>query len=103
MTPEQEKMIKDEVDRQVKEMVGNFFSQRYLHQIDSQYSDGRNVIFGRTTGTQIGTETDQKLAFHGVTPVVQQSTISDASGCTGNADTKVNEVIDVLQAYGFIA
>jgi hypothetical protein len=34
-------------------------------------ADGYNLIFGTSTGTKIGTATNQKLAFFGVTPIVQ--------------------------------
>lgn len=70
---------------------------------DMRFEDGRNIILPTTTGTKFGTSTSQKIGFHGVDPVAQQTTIADASGCTGDADDKVNEIIDVLQAYGFIA
>jgi len=65
--------------------------------------DGRNIQVGRGTGTRIGTATDQKISFYGVTPVDQPATVSDASGCTGDADDKVNLVIDRLQELGLIA
>jgi hypothetical protein len=35
------------------------------------FSDAANMIFGTTTGTQIGTGTTQKIGFYGATPVVQ--------------------------------
>ena len=90
------KIIDEKFDSLIK-------SDRYVFEKHLQYLDGRDVQLGRTTGTKIGTATDQKVAFYGTTPVVQQSTIADASGCSGSADDKVNEVIDVLQALGFIA
>jgi hypothetical protein len=36
-------------------------------------SDGANMVFGTTTGTQIGTAASQKLGFYGKTPVIQQT------------------------------
>jgi len=41
------------------------------------HADGANIIFGTSTGTQIGTSTSQKIGFFGVTPVVQQSQTTD--------------------------
>lgn len=32
---------------------------------------GKNIAFGTTTGTKIGTATNQKLAFYNSTPIVQ--------------------------------
>jgi hypothetical protein len=57
-----------------------------------QLLDGRNIQTGRTTGTQIGTAADQKLAFFGAAPVAQQS-----------APTTLANVISVLHVLGFTA
>jgi len=38
-----------------------------------------NVVLDTTTGSQIGTAAEQKLAFHGATPVVQAAHIADAT------------------------
>lgn len=100
---EVEQLVKDEVARQVKELAGNFFIDKYLVERDMSFNNGRDISFGRTTGTKIGTGTDQKLSFYGVTPVDQPITVADASGCAGNADDKVNELIDRLQELGLIA
>jgi hypothetical protein len=54
-----------------------------------QMMDGRNIQAGRTTGTKIGTATDQKIGFFGATPVVRQA-----------APTTLANVISVLQALG---
>lgn len=99
-------MVQEQVRAELAQylpIMSQFFGEKYQVRRDMQFGDGRKIIAGRTTGLTIGTDTDQKIGFHGVAPVVQQATISDASGCTGNADDKVNLVIDVLQAYGFIA
>lgn len=54
-------------------------SDRFIMQTTLQMLDGRNMQFGRSNGTKIGTGTDQKLAFYGKTPVVQQSRPTDAA------------------------
>lgn len=41
--------------------------------------DARNVTFGTTTGTKLGTATTQKVGFYGVTPVVQQARPTDTA------------------------
>lgn len=41
--------------------------------VDRSFSDGGNVITGTVTGTKFGTATNQKLAWWGATPVIQQS------------------------------
>ncbi|MCK5450264.1 MAG: hypothetical protein KAI70_00710 [Candidatus Omnitrophica bacterium] len=40
-------------------------------------TDAVNFVFGTTTGTEIGEAADQKLSFHGATPVVQQAHVAD--------------------------
>ena len=41
--------------------------------IDKQtLADAYNITFGKSVGTKIGTATDEKLAFHNSTPVVQR-------------------------------
>lgn len=46
--------------------------------------DGATVALGTTTGTKIGTATTQKVALHGLTPVVQSTGYS----ITGGTPTK---------------
>ena len=55
-------------------------SDRYTFLKLLQLLDGRNIQLGRSTGTQIGTDTDQKLGFYGVDPVDQPATVSDPTG-----------------------
>lgn len=71
-----------------------------------QILDGRNIITGRTTGTKIGTATDQLLGFYGTTPVNQPATIADPTGgATQDAEsrTAIIALIDRLQELGLIA
>ena len=44
---------------------------RYTIQRNLQIFDGINIQTGLNSGTKIGTATDQKLGFYGVTPVTQ--------------------------------
>ena len=48
-------------------------SDRYIFEKLLQIADGRNIQLGRTTGTMIGTASDQKVGFYGVTPVIRQT------------------------------
>ena len=83
------------------------FSDRFMFYKLTQIMDGRNIQLGTTTGTQIGTATDQKVAFHGITPVAQQSALSDlvtgGGDNDGTARTRCNDITAVLKAYGLIA
>lgn len=82
-------------------------SDRYTFQKHLQLFDGRNIQTGKTTGTKIGTDTDQKLSFHGQTPSIQQSKINDPSGQATDLDaearTAINAIIDVLENKGLTA
>ena len=83
--------------------VGNFFADKYIHDRDLVLLDGRRIQLGKGTGTMIGTETTQKLGFFGTAPVSQLSDPGDASGCTGNADTVVNNLVTQLHNIGLVS
>jgi len=102
MSPEEAKQLKERVEYLEGVIAKMVKSDRLVLERLLQMADGRNVQLGTTTGTKIGTATDQKLAFYGTTPVDQPATVDDASGCNGNADEKVNLVIDRLQELGLI-
>lgn len=100
MTPEQENRIREIIREEMNSQMAHIF-QKHL-----QLLDGRNIIIGTATGTKIGTETTQKVGFLGKAPVARQAAISDpAGGATQDAQarTAINSLIDVLQAFGFIA
>jgi hypothetical protein len=81
------------------------------------HADAKNMIFGTTTGTQIGTATNQKIGFYGVTPVVQGATAAAApAGGTGTAAggwdtaahrdtaiTLINQMRTILRNLGLMA
>jgi hypothetical protein len=76
---------------------------RTIHEKHIQLLDARNIQFGRTNGTQIGTASDQKLGLWGVTPVVQPNAISAASGGTtvdSQARTAIVDIINKLKNVG---
>lgn len=50
-----------------------------------QFADAVNAVFGATTGTIIGTATNQKLAFHNATPVIQRAGAAQAAVATTGA------------------
>jgi hypothetical protein len=75
-----------------EELAALLGADKFVFQKHVQLFDGRNIQTGRTTGTKIGTATDQKLGFFGTTPVAQQ-----------NAPTTLANVISVLHALGLTA
>lgn len=65
-------------------------------------TDKESVSTSGSGGTTIGLAAADKVGFHGTTPVIQQSKIADATDAA-TAITKLNAVIDVLEAYGLTA
>lgn len=89
-TPEEnQKELIRQVVREELEVLN--VAEKLIFQKNIQILDARNIQLGRTTGTQIGTATDQKCGFFGVDPVVQQSATDEA------------EIIVALKALGLIS
>ena len=96
MNPEEIKQIvRKEIENVFQEFLG---VDRYKFQKPLQIFDGRNVQLGKTSGTQIGTETTQKLAFYGVTPVDQPAAISAPTGQANDLDTEARTAINTIRA-----
>jgi hypothetical protein len=97
-------MDENKVRQIIREELSSLIGiDRYLFQKNIQIFDARNIQLGRENGTQIGTDTDQKLGFYGETPVTQQAKVDDPSGgetVDSEARTAVKEVIDVLENLG---
>jgi hypothetical protein len=53
-------------------------------------------------GMSFGSSTSEKVSVHGVTPVVQQSHIADATDAA-TAISQLNLALAVLESYGFVA
>jgi hypothetical protein len=64
-------------------------SDRFQIETTTQIVDAVNIVLGGTTGTQIGTTSSQKLAFYGITPVVQPATTGTTTGYTAATGTAV--------------
>lgn len=99
MTEEQIiKIVRDELSTFIK-------SDKYVFEKLSQVLDGKNFQFGRTTGTKLGTATDQKIGFYGKTPIVQSGVIADPSGgATQDAEARsaISSILTVLRNLGII-
>jgi len=57
---------------------------------------------GNPDGTSLGRAVTEKISFYGVTPIVQNAHIADATDAA-TAITKVNAVILALETYGLLA
>ncbi len=103
--PEEQKQQIREIMRE--ELINFIASDRYTFQKHIQMFNGRHIQTGRGDGTKIGTASDQKLGFWGVTPVDQPETVADPSG-GGDAGVDIparnaiNAIIDRLQESGII-
>jgi len=67
------------------------------------FDDNRNIVLGSTTGTKIGTATNQKLGFFNATPVVQPSATPVDATDLATALTLVNDLKSKLVTLGLIA
>jgi hypothetical protein len=61
-----------------------------------------NIVLGTTTGTKIGTATNQKLAFFNATPVVQPTAVADATDAA-SVITQLNALLTRMRNLGLIA
>jgi hypothetical protein len=99
-------MDKEEVKKIIREELEDFFGvNKYIFSKQIQILDLRNIQTGRTNGTKIATESDQKIGFYGTTPVDQPEAISDPTGGS-TVDTEsrsaIQSLIDRLQELGLI-
>lgn len=78
------------------------------------FKDGRNMAFGTTTGSKIGTATNQKLSFWNKTPIIQPTTAYASSvlaslGGTALTSTDtfdgytLRQIVSALRGIGLLA
>lgn len=67
------------------------------------FVEGTNISIGATTGTKIGTSTNQKIGFYNATPIVQPSGTSADATDLATAITLVNNLKAKLISLGLIA
>lgn len=97
MTEEQVKtIIRKELERFMK--IDKFYL--YLPVV---MADGKNIKIGQGNGTIIGTSSDQKIAFHGATPVVQAVAITSPDTSGAQLKTAVDAIRNVLINKGLTA
>jgi hypothetical protein len=74
---------------------------------DITISDGGDITLGTTTGTQIGTATNQLVGFYGTTPVAQPTALT-AQDTTitftapGTADYAIQDLTSTGSPFGFV-
>ena len=90
-------MNQEQVRQLIREELADILlTDRIVFPKKIQILDARNIQLGKTTGTKIGTETTQKIAFYGVTPVVQAGAIGSPSG-GGTQDAQARTAIDSIR------
>jgi hypothetical protein len=75
---------------------------RVAFNVVGSFADGVNLTVGTSTGTQIGTAANQKLAFFGNTPVVQPTLGAATAGAsyTSNEQTMLQAVYNAVRTLG---
>lgn len=67
------------------------------------YIDAFNMAFGTTTGTKIGTATNQKLGFFNATPVVQQTAATDLGTTLSNLGLRASGTAYPITTSGAVS
>jgi hypothetical protein len=82
--------------------ISSIVDARVAFPVIGSFADGANLSFGTVAGTQIGTATNQKLAFFGKTPIVQPTLGPATAGATytSNEQAMLNAVYSALRALG---
>ena len=97
-------MTPEEIRQIIREELESFMKiDKFVFEKPIQILDGRNIQVGQTTGTKIGTATTQKIALHGVTPVVQAGAIDSPSADVGSLKTAVDAIRTALTNKGITA
>ncbi len=89
-----------------EELETIFKTDRFTFEKNIQILDARNIQVGKGTGTKIGTEVTQKIAFYGETPVIQASAITPpAGGATQDAEARaaIGFIITAIKNFGIVA
>lgn len=58
---------------------------------NTDWADGKNLSFGTSTGTKIGTDTNQKISFWNASPIVQPTTSIAAATFVANTSNIAND------------
>ena len=62
-------------------------------------ADAKDISFGTTTGTKIGTSTSQKIGFFNATPIVQPASANQAALTDSTTGTPSTTLVDAGAAY----
>ncbi len=82
--------------------VTSLTDNRQCFNVVGSWADGVNITLGTATGTQIGTASNQKLAFFGNAPTTQPKMGAATAGSiyTGNEQAMLQAVYNAVRALG---
>jgi hypothetical protein len=82
--------------------ISGIADNRVAFSVIGSFADGINLTFGTNTGTQVGTATNQKLAFFGKTPIVQPTLGAATAGSsyTSNEQSMLQAVYNAVRNLG---
>jgi hypothetical protein len=82
--------------------ITSIIDNRQCFNVVGSWADGVNITLGTATGTQIGTASNQKLAFFGKTPTTQPTMGAATAGSsyTSNEQAMLQAVYNAVRALG---
>lgn len=95
----EEEQIRQIIRSELQNLLGH---DRYTFQKDIDVFDFRNIKLGKSNGTMLGTENTQKLAFWGLTPVVQPTAVANATADVNDLASSLNDLLAKLRTIGII-
>jgi hypothetical protein len=108
MTPEEKKLL-IEVNEKLENFLNVYYRTNFVDKMimskPLNFIDGVKILFGRTTGTKIGSTALEKLSVWGATPIVQPGAISDPSGgatVDSQSRTAISSILTALRNVGII-
>jgi hypothetical protein len=83
-------------------VISSIADNRVAFSVIGSFADGINLTLGTSTGTQIGTAPNQKLAFFGKTPIVQPTLGAATAGSsyTSNEQAMLQAVYNAVRNLG---
>jgi hypothetical protein len=82
--------------------ISSITDNRQCFNVVGSWADNVNITLGTAIGTKIGTATNQKLGFFGMTPIVQPTMGAATAGSayTSNEQAMLNAVYAAVRALG---
>lgn len=81
---------------------GSWADRMKINSSEISITDSINFKLGTTNGTSFGSTSTEKLSFYGKTPVVQPTSVANATNTT-DVITQLNDLLAKLRALGIIA